>query len=139
MESTDGGAHWALIPRPLPKQPVSAISFVTPTSGYETSDGRTFFTDNRGRSWREILSVGAQSLDAPGQMSFSSALKGYLHVPFGPAGAANVLLRTENGGRSWTPEETPAALNLVAAAGLVDYAGAKTAQRMRSSRRPTGG
>ncbi len=123
LESTDGGAHWALIPRPLPKQPVSAISFVTPTSGYETSDGRTFFTDNRGRSWREILSVGAQSLDAPGQMSFSSTLKGYLHVPFGPAGAANVLLRTENGGRSWTPEETPAALNLVAAAGLVDYAG----------------
>jgi photosystem II stability/assembly factor-like uncharacterized protein len=123
LESTDGGAHWALIPRPLPKHPVSAISFVSSTSGYETSDGRTFFTDNRGRTWREILSVGAGSLDAPGQMSFTTVLKGYLHVPFGAGGAANVLLRTENGGRSWTPENLPAALNVVAAAGPVDYAG----------------
>ncbi len=122
LESTDGGSHWVLIPRPLPRHPVSAISFVSPTSGYETSDGRTFFTSSRGRSWREILSVGAASLDAPGQMSFSTALKGYLHVPYGAAGAANVLLRTENGGRSWTPESLPAALNVVAAAGLVDYA-----------------
>jgi len=123
LESTDGGAQWVLIPRALVKHPVSAISFVSPTTGYETSDGRTFFTDNGGRSWREILSVGAASLDAPGQMSFSTALKGYLHVPFGAAGAANVLLRTENGGRSWTPENLPAALNVVAAGGLVDYAG----------------
>ena len=123
LESTDGGSRWALIPRPLGKHAVSAISFVSPTTGYETSAGRTFFTDNRGRSWREILSVGAASPDAPGQMSFSTALKGYIHVPFDVAGAANVLLRTENGGRSWTPESLPAALNVVAAAGSVDYAG----------------
>ncbi len=123
LESTDDGSHWSLIPRPLPEHPVSAISFVSPTTGYETSAGRTFFTDNRGHSWREILSLGAASLDAPGQMSFSTALNGYLHVPFDSAGAANVLLRTENGGRSWTPESLPAALTVVAAAGPVDYAG----------------
>ena len=123
LESTDGGSRWTLIPRPLPKHPVSAISFVSPTTGYESSDGRLFFTASAGRSWREILSIGAASPDAPGQMSFSSALKGYVHIPFAAAGAANVLLRTENGGRSWTPESLPAALNIVAAAGPVDYAG----------------
>jgi photosystem II stability/assembly factor-like uncharacterized protein len=123
LESTDGGTHWALIPRPLPKHAVAAISFVSPTSGYETSDGRVFFTDTRGRSWREVLSIGAASPDAPGQMSFSSALKGYVHVPFDAGGSANVLLRTENGGRSWTPESLPAALDTVATAGAIDYAG----------------
>ena len=82
-----------------------------------------FFTDTRGRSWREVLSIGAASPDAPGQMSFSSALKGYVHVPFDAGGSANVLLRTENGGRSWTPESLPAALDTVASAGAVDYAG----------------
>jgi len=123
LESTDGGSRWVLIQRPLPKHPISAISFVSPTTGYETSAGRTFFTSNRGHSWREILSLGAPSLDAPGQMSFSSALKGYVHVPFDAAGVANVLLRTEDGGRSWTPESLPAAVNVVAAAGAVDYAG----------------
>ncbi len=122
LESTDGGSRWTLVPRPLPKHPVSAISFVSPTTGYETSAGRMFFTGNRGHSWREILSIGAAGPDAPGQMSFSSALDGYVHVPFDAAGAANVLLRTENAGRSWTPESLPAAVDVVAAAGSVDYA-----------------
>jgi len=123
LESTDGGSHWALLARPLPGRAVSAISFLSPTTGYETSAGRLFFTDDRGHSWREILSLGAAALDAPGQMSFSTALKGYVHVPYDAAGDANVLLHTENGGRSWTPERLPGALNVVAAAGAVDYAG----------------
>jgi photosystem II stability/assembly factor-like uncharacterized protein len=123
LESTDAGDHWTLLPRPLPGHPVSAISFLSPSTGYETSAGRMFFTDNRGHSFTEIRSIGAASVNAPGQMSFSSPAKGYVHVPFDSAGAANVLLRTENGGRSWTPESLPAALTFVAAAGPFDYAG----------------
>lgn len=123
LESTDGGSRWTLLPRPLPRYPVSAISFLSPSTGYEVSAGRMFFTDNRGHSFREIRSIGAAAVDAPGQMSFSSPSKGYVHVPFDSAGAANVLLRTENGGQSWTPESLPAALTVVAAAGSVDYAG----------------
>ena len=122
LESTDGGVRWTLIPRPLPGRTVAAISFVSPTTGYETSAGRMFFTSNRGRSWREILSVGASNEDAPGQMSFSSALDGYVRVPVDVPGYSNILLRTESGGRSWTPEGLPSDLTTVAAGGVVDYA-----------------
>lgn len=122
LESTNGGSRWTLIPRPLPKHPVAAISFVSSTTGYETSDRRMFFTNNRGRGWREILSVGALNLNGPGGMSFSSPSDGYLRVPFAAEGAANVLLRTANGGRSWTPESLPIGLTNVVAAGAVDYA-----------------
>lgn len=122
LESTNGGQRWTLIPRPLPRYPVAAISFVSPTTGYETSDGRMFFTSNRGRSWREILSVGASNLDEPGQMSFSSALDGYVLVQTNGLGP-NVVRRTEDGGRTWTPESLPEPLTTVQTAGAVDYAG----------------
>ena len=33
----DGGAHWALIPRPLKKGNIESVSFVSPTTGYVVS------------------------------------------------------------------------------------------------------
>ena len=120
IESTDGGAHWTLIPRPLPKGSVEAVSFVSPTTGYEISRQRLFFTRNRGRSWREILSLGTEALGGQTNLSFSSVQDGYALTRYN--GQSNVLLRTANGGRTWTPESLPQKLGAVTAGGSVDYA-----------------
>jgi photosystem II stability/assembly factor-like uncharacterized protein len=122
IESTDGGAHWTLIPRPLAKGDVEAVSFVSPTTGYEVSRQRLFFTSNRGRSWKEILSLGTQALGTGENLSFSSAQDGYVLGRYN--GQENVLLRTSDGGRTWVPETLPQQLNSVTAAGSTDYAAA---------------
>jgi photosystem II stability/assembly factor-like uncharacterized protein len=128
LESTSGGSSWTLIPRPLPKHPVTAISFVSSTTGYEISDGRMFFTRNRGRSWREILSADVTNVDSFVQLSFSSASDGYVLGQLG--GVNDVLERTEDAGRTWTPETLPFTLGSVTAAGAVDYAEGKEASSL---------
>jgi photosystem II stability/assembly factor-like uncharacterized protein len=128
LESTDSGGSWTEIPRPLPKHPVTAISFVSPTSGYEISNGRMFFTLNRGRSWKEILSVDAANVDSLVQVSFSSAADGYVLGQFD--GANDVLERTEDAGATWTPEMLPFTAGSVTAAGAVDYAEGKEASSL---------
>lgn len=120
LESTNGGSSWALVPRPLPQHPVAAISFVSPTTGYEIADGRMFFTRNRGRSWREILSVDVANIGSIVQISFSNASDGYVLGQL--QGKEDILMRTENGGATWTPEILGFPLGSVIAGGLVDYA-----------------
>ncbi len=124
LESTNGGTSWTLIPRPLPKRTISSVSFISPTTGYVVSSGRLFFTRNSGRNWREIVSVGTSAIGGAQGLSFSSASDGYLLSKF--HGAGKFPLRTENGGRSWTPEITPVAITAVTAAGSVDYAAGAT-------------
>jgi photosystem II stability/assembly factor-like uncharacterized protein len=122
IESTDGGAHWTLIPRPLAKGDIEAVSFVSATTGYVVSRQRLFFTSNRGRSWKEILSLGTQALGFQENISFSSAKDGYVLARYD--GRENVLLRTSDGGRTWIPETLPQKLNSVMAAGSDDYTAA---------------
>jgi photosystem II stability/assembly factor-like uncharacterized protein len=122
IESTDGGAHWRLIPRPLAKGNIEAVSFVSPTTGYVVSRQRLFFTNNRGRGWKEILSLGTQALGFQENISFSSAEDGYVLARYD--GQENVLLRTSDGGRTWIPETLPQKLNSVTAAGSDDYTAA---------------
>ncbi len=117
LESTNGGSRWTMLPRPLPKQPVTGVSFVSPSTGYETSAGHLFFTSDSGRRWREINSLGTSAIAG---VSFSSASDGYVLSKF--KGAGPFPLRTENGGRTWTPEIMPAPISAVSAAGPVDYA-----------------
>jgi len=121
LESTNGGSRWTLIPRPLPKHAVSGVSFVSASTGYETSAGHLFFTNDSGRKWRELNSLGTSAI---GGVSFSSASDGYLLSKFN--GAGPFPLRTENGGRTWTPEIMPVAVSAVTAAGPVDYAAGAT-------------
>jgi photosystem II stability/assembly factor-like uncharacterized protein len=128
LESTDDGGSWTLIPRPLAKHPVTAIAFVSPTTGYVTSDGSMFFTRNRGRSWRQIVSIDTADVDSIVQLSFSSASDGYVLGQFD--GANDVLERTEDGGATWTPEILPFTLGSVTAAGAVDYAEGKAASSL---------
>jgi photosystem II stability/assembly factor-like uncharacterized protein len=120
IESTNGGASWTLIPRPLAKGNIEAVSLVSPTTGYVVSRQRLFFTSNRGRSWKEILSLGTQALGTQENISFSSVQDGYVLGRY--AGRENVLLRTSDGGRTWIPETLPQKLNSVTAAGSNDYA-----------------
>jgi len=124
LESTNGGSRWTLVPRPLSKRAVSSISFISSTTGYVISSGRLFFTRNDGRSWKEITSVGTSAIGGAEGVSFSSASNGYLLSKFN--GAGKFPLRTENGGRTWTPEVTPVAITAVTAAGPVDYAAGAT-------------
>ncbi len=122
IESTDGGASWKLIPRPLAKGSIESLSFVSPTTGYVVSRQRLFFTHNTGRTWTEIGSLGTEALGGQGNLSFSSAANGYVLARF--AGQENVLLHTADGGRTWTPESLPQKLGSVTAGGAVDYAAA---------------
>jgi photosystem II stability/assembly factor-like uncharacterized protein len=122
LRSTDGGSSWTLIPRPLAKHAVSAISFVSAATGYETSAGRLFLTRNGGRSWRALNSVDAAPVSGMINLSFSSASDGYLISHVG--GPVQTLQHTDNGGRSWTPETVAPGLGSVLAAGPFDYLGA---------------
>ncbi|MGO9487879.1 MAG: WD40/YVTN/BNR-like repeat-containing protein [Solirubrobacteraceae bacterium] len=120
IESLDGGARWQLIPRPLGDGGVEAVSFLSPTTGYEISRQRLFFTRDSGRSWSEIASLGTEALGGESNLSFSSVEDGYFVGRF--AGGRNVVMRTSDGGRSWTPELLPRNLAAIAAGGAVDYA-----------------
>jgi photosystem II stability/assembly factor-like uncharacterized protein len=122
IESRNGGASWQLIPRPLLKGGVEALSFVSPSTGYVISRQRLFFTHNTGRTWKEISSLGSEALGGQGNLSFSSAADGYVLARFD--GRKNVVRRTFDGGRTWTPESLPQNLTSVAAGGTVDYAAA---------------
>ncbi len=122
VESTDGGAHWKLIARPLANGSIESLSFVSATTGYAISRQRLFFTRNAGRTWKEIVSLGTEALGGQGNLSFSSAADGYVLARFD--GLENVLLRTTNGGSTWTPESLPQKLNSVTAGDGVDYAAA---------------
>ncbi len=127
LESTDDATRWSLVPAPVPREAIEAISFVSATTGYETSDGRLFFTRDRGRTWSKILSLGfnTEPIYPPLNLSFSSAKDGYALLNHGHGYFEPTLLRTENGGRSWTPEYLPQVIDQVLASGAVDYAGAE--------------
>ncbi len=120
LESTDGGARWELIPRPLRRHPVTAIAFVNATTGYVASDGRLFVTSSAGRRWKELLSVNATGLDSIARMSFSSPSSGYIIGEFN--GGEIAIERTEDGGRTWTPEVAAFPVGSITAGGEVDYA-----------------
>jgi photosystem II stability/assembly factor-like uncharacterized protein len=117
IESRDGGAHWTLMPRPLKHGNIESLSFVSPTTGYAVSLQRLFFTRNGGGSWKEINSMGSMALGGQGAISFSSAADGYAMF----AGGGKEVLRTSDGGRTWTRETLPRKVEDVAAGGLVDY------------------
>jgi photosystem II stability/assembly factor-like uncharacterized protein len=120
-ESTDGGARWTLIPRALKNGTVEGVSFLSASTGYEVSRQRLFFTADTGRHWREIGSVGGVVLPGAGQVSFSNVQDGYAIAAWN---GGRWLMRTSDGGRTWTPEWLPRRILSVTAAGSEDYANA---------------
>jgi photosystem II stability/assembly factor-like uncharacterized protein len=118
IESTDRGAHWTLIPRPLKHGGFESLSFVTPTTGYAVSFQRLFFTRNAGRTWKEISSAGEGITPGQGSIAFSSVSAGYALW----GASEGEVLRTSDGGRTWIPEQLPRKVEMVAAGGAVDFA-----------------
>lgn len=127
LESTDNGLHWTRLPSPFAHEPPWAISFVSASAGYESCAGRLFFTRNRGQTWSEIGSLGAEPevIYPPVNLSFSSVRDGYALVDYGAGEELETVLRTQDGGRSWVPQQlAPADIGLsqIKAGGVVDYA-----------------
>ena len=126
LESADGGLHWSRLPSPVPREGAQAISFVSSTTGYELCEDRLFFTRNRGRTWKEVLALGAtpDTIFPPVNLSFSSTRDGYVLLGYDEnSSLEDTILATHDGGRSWVPQQLAGfGLSQVAAGGAVDYA-----------------
>lgn len=94
LASDDKGASWKRIPAPLPDKPIASVSFVSSTTGYAVSAKRLFLTSDGGRAWTETRSLGHPCVDAPGRLSFSSALDGYVLPPSSPRSTDNARAPT---------------------------------------------
>lgn len=94
-----GGGRWKRLR--IPRGRVGEVDFVSAKVGYLLrTDGRLFFTRNRGRRWREIPSIGSFTAR---DLAFTSARRGFIDADVGdPAGSG--VLRTADGGRSWQPQ-----------------------------------
>jgi photosystem II stability/assembly factor-like uncharacterized protein len=123
LESTDAGATWRLVPHPpTTADYVDDVSFLNANVGYEILNGRIYFTRNRGRSWRRIVSLPAdEHLDTP-MISFTSERDGYAVARYPYEESGNIIFRTEDAGRTWIPEQVPAGIAGVTANGTLAYA-----------------
>jgi hypothetical protein len=137
-ESTNGGTRWWPIPNPLLQHTISAISFVSPTTGYEIPDGRVFFTGNRGRSRRELPSVNPSGIESCGQLSFANASEGYVTAgEFDGLRIGNVVQTTDDGGPTWIPEPLPSLSHFVTDAVTVAYAAPTTLRTTKRAGTPS--
>jgi photosystem II stability/assembly factor-like uncharacterized protein len=96
--STNEGDTWRKVRRPTARAEVRHVDFVSSRVGYALdTDGRVYFTRNRGRRWTELIGVGY----ADGQrLAFGNRRNGWLDV-----GSTHPnVLRTTDGGRSWSPQ-----------------------------------
>jgi photosystem II stability/assembly factor-like uncharacterized protein len=122
LESTDDGATWELIPKPQANACPVDVSFLSASVGYELCVGRIYFTRNRGRTWRKILSLPANELAEPPVMSFSNVRDGFVATRYVNEEAGNIVFRTEDAGRSWIPEQLPKNIGAVTASPQLAYA-----------------
>ena len=111
--SLDGGRTWKAVHKPgtSTKQRngklqnvhfVAEVDFVTPNIGWELGEGRLYRTKNGGKTWELLNGVGTSTAYG---MAFSSDKKGYLVIQrLGDSSRAGYLLRTSDGGITWTPE-----------------------------------
>jgi photosystem II stability/assembly factor-like uncharacterized protein len=110
IRSTDLGASWSAIRLPLTDkkgrtgESIRSVAFTSADHGYLLdTNGRIWQTRNGGRTWREILSAGTSEGI---QLAFSDPTHGFLSVSsFGPEDGDAYVLRTDNGGVSWHPQE----------------------------------
>jgi photosystem II stability/assembly factor-like uncharacterized protein len=118
--SRDGGKRWSKIPTPRGK--IAQVDFVSRRRGFLLQySGRIFTTANGGRRWRALPAVGTRAITG---IAFTDARRGYaVRESFDAGGPLEsedrgngVVLRTEDGGRSWTPQliSVPALQSLAA-------------------------
>jgi photosystem II stability/assembly factor-like uncharacterized protein len=123
LESTDAGLHWTVVPRPVAHF-VESISFLNASTGYVLAEGTFFFTADRGRHWRRVLTVAPEETHAADypSISFSSVRDGFIATSERENQLPNIVFRTEDAGRSWIPEEMPEAVDSILAACGTAYA-----------------
>lgn len=109
--SLNDGDTWREIPRPTNAEVVH-VDFVSSQIGYvlETS-GRVYFTRNRGDTWTELTGTGYSNGT---RLAFGDRRHGWLAV----RSSHPTVLHTNDGGRSWTPQDVgPAGFGGLAAVG----------------------
>ena len=120
--SGNGGATWRAIASPKVGTRVQRIRAATCMSAGAcwavTSANRLMLTVNGGRTWIDrTAGLGSTSV---ARMSFSDRNRGYV-IPARTDLPGDTVLRTTDGGLSWTPGLLPANADLVAATPGVDY------------------
>jgi photosystem II stability/assembly factor-like uncharacterized protein len=126
LQSTDAGRHWTLVPRPAQQGSLydgylEAVSFLSARTGYVISDGILFFTSDRGRHWRRILTVAPEERAEYPSLSFANVRDGFIATHNSENRSPSIIFRTEDGGRSWIPEEMPYPIATLAAAPGIAY------------------
>jgi photosystem II stability/assembly factor-like uncharacterized protein len=96
--STNEGDTWRQVRRPTARAEVRHVDFVSSRIGYALdTDGRVYFTRNRGRSWTELVGVGYSNGES---LAFGNRQNGWLDI----GSTHPTVLHTTDGGRSWTPQ-----------------------------------
>jgi photosystem II stability/assembly factor-like uncharacterized protein len=109
--STNDGGKWRHIDRPT-RAEVRSVDFVSSRIGYVLdASGRVYFTRNRGKDWGELIGVGYAN---GARLAFGDRRHGWLALQSDHP----TVLRTSDGGRSWTPQVIgPRSLGGIAAFG----------------------
>jgi photosystem II stability/assembly factor-like uncharacterized protein len=127
VRTDDAGRHWTLLPTargPLTQAAAGAIlsprHFVLVTLGTRSRLGGIYATEDAGLRWHRLLRLPSRiQVFGPG-LTFATAQTGYLVVndvrrpvvkkpgkPFRPQVAVLALMKTTNGGRTWTLRDLP--------------------------------
>jgi photosystem II stability/assembly factor-like uncharacterized protein len=115
--SDDGGLHWSEA-RPLPGPATSGPAALDTAHWWWISgDGRVFFSRDEGASWAQVGSLPRGM--TPGAVTFQDPDDGLMVTShLRPATAANVLLATSDGGRTWRPINPPHPFRPAVACGI---------------------
>lgn len=108
LETQDGGVTWHVRYRSASTSPMGALDFISKTVGYgigtPTDSAAVLETTDGGEIWRQVgeLPKGQVFVASNGTLSFTTPLNGWAVAPSGD------LVRTKNGGSTWTPVTVPA-------------------------------
>ena len=100
--SPNGGVGWRRMRRPLTRDDIAKVDFVSSTTGYVLyENGRLFGTRNAGRKWTEVVATGTET---GYDMDFSDRTHGFLATEEFGDDSSGYVLQTDDGGRSWEPQ-----------------------------------
>ena len=130
LRSGDDGATWKSVSLPRivrakkGRTSIDQVDFVSASTGYLLdSRGGVWRTANGGKRWSQLTGVGTTDLRG---LSFATATSGFLVTSgFGDTPDSGVVLRTDDAGRTWTPQlvfsQSIGSQGVVAPAGGTSY------------------
>jgi photosystem II stability/assembly factor-like uncharacterized protein len=100
--SPNGGVGWRRVSRPLKREDIAKVDFVSSNIGFALyENGRLFKTRNQGRRWTEIVATGTET---GYDMDFSDATHGYVATEEFGDDSLGYVLQTDDGGATWEPQ-----------------------------------